>query len=123
MNSSNTLPPLLQMPMRGTKLAPVTFKAKYSKVTCFIQHYNRLLEQYQVVSEADKCKGVLEYCSQTVQDFIQSNIHFSVPNWTRLQAEILNAYDADRLESCVRPADLVDFINQNSIQTMSNLTQ
>jgi len=109
--------------MRGTKLAPVTFKGKYSKVTRFIQHYNRLLEQYQVVSEADKCKGVLEYCSQTVQDFIQSNIHFSVPNWTRLQAEILNAYDADRLESRVRPADLVDFINQNSIQTMSNLTQ
>ena len=87
------------------------------------QDLNHLLEQYQVVSEADKCKGVLEYCSQTVQDFIQSNIHFSVPNWTRLQAEILNAYDADRLESRVRPADLVDFINQNSIQTMSNLTQ
>ena len=124
MNINNpAMTPLLQMPIRGSKLAPPLFKGKYSKVTRFVQHYNRLLEQHQVVTEADKCKGILEYCSQSVQDFIQSNPHYITPNWTCLQAEILKAYDAEHLESQIRPPDLVNFVNYNNLQPMNNLTQ
>ena len=57
MNSSNTLPPLLQMPMRGTKLAPVTFKGKYSKVTCFIQLLRMRFGSGRVMrSGTDECQ-------------------------------------------------------------------
>src|SRR6266571_3858163 len=37
MNINNpAMPPLLQMPIHGAKLAPPLFKGKYSKVTCFV---------------------------------------------------------------------------------------
>ena len=96
MNQSNyVIPPLSQMPVHGNKNAPVTFKGNYKHVESFIDHYNRLLDYYHVTVEADKCHGILEYCSQHVKDFIQINPHYITHNWDELEKEILNAYDAD----------------------------
>jgi len=39
------VPPLYNMPMCSFKLAPKMFKVNYHKVTGFIRHYTRLLDQ------------------------------------------------------------------------------
>ncbi len=117
------VPPLYNMPIRGSKLAPKTFKGNYHKVTGFIRHYIRLLDQHQVILEADKCQGILEYCSQKVKDFIKASIYYQVPNWQQLQNEILKYYDADREESRYRVADLTAFVQQSSLQIISDLAQ
>ena len=111
------------MPFRGSKLAPKMFTGNYHKVTGFIRHYSRLLDQHQVVLEADKCQGILEYCSQKVKDFIKSSIYYQVPNWHQLQLEILKYYDAEREESRYRVADLTAFVQQSSLQIISDLAQ
>ena len=115
------VPPLYNMPIRGSKLAPKTFKGNYHKISDFIRHYNRLLDQHQVITETDKCQGILEYCVQKVKDFVRSSTHFQTPNWTRLQAEILKYYDADREESRYRVADLNAFVQRSSLQSINEL--
>jgi len=106
------IPPLAQMPIRGSKNAPRVFKGNYKHVAPFINRYNQLLDYYHVVTEVDKCRGILEYCSWSVKDFIQINPHYLKPNWEELQKEILNAYDAERMDIRIRPKDFFNFVNQ-----------
>jgi hypothetical protein len=121
--SSYVIPPLAQMPIRGNKNAPATFKGNYKYVETFIDHYNRLLDYYHVVSDSDKCRGILEYCNQNVKDFIQINPHYLTPNWDQLQTEILNAYDADRMNSRIRPKEFFKLVQHFGQGQISNLSQ
>ena len=120
---NHSVPPLLQMPLRGSKNAPETFKGNYKHVETFIDHYNRLLNYYHVTSEADKCHGILEYCSLNVKDYIQTNPHFLAPNWSQLQKDILNVYDAERMKSRIKPKDFYTFIQNSSQGQITNLSQ
>ena len=111
------------MPIRGKKNAPTTFKGNYKYVESFIKHYNQLLNFYNVTSERDKCQGIIEYCSQNVKDFIQINPHYITPNWEELEREILNAYDADRMNNRVRPKEFYEFVNRHTAGQITNLSQ
>jgi hypothetical protein len=121
--SNVQMPPLYNMPLSNSKQAPKIFKGSYHKVRSFIKHYIRLLDQHQVVTESDKCSGILEYCSQKVKDFIRSSSHYQTPDWTRLQAEILKYYDAERDDSRYRVADLTSFVQQSNKQSINDLAQ
>lgn len=92
---NTTISPLYNMPMQGSKQAPKTFKGKYKDIDRFIKHYKRLLDQYHIITEPDKCNGILEYCSEKVKDFIESSEHFKNPNWPYLEIELLKYYDAE----------------------------
>ena len=117
------LDPLLNMPSRNSRYAPKKFKGKYSDVLRFIQHYNQLLIQHAITEEEDKCNGVLEYVSRSVKDFIKSLPDFITPNWSRLQANILKFYDAERDENRFQQNDLVDYIRTTSLKSISTLSQ
>ena len=121
--SQYVIPPLVQMPIRGSKNAPHVFKGNYKHVELFIGHYEQLLNYYHVTSESDKCHGILQYCSWSVKDFIQINPHYLSPNWTELRKDILNAYDAERMSTRIRPKDFFSFIHQCSRGQIANLSQ
>ena len=124
MNTSPyVISPLARMPMRHTKNAPTLFKGSYRRVTRFISHYSQLLDACQVTSDRDKCHGILEYCSQKVEDFIKSCPHFIVPNWDALKQDILKYYDAERMDSRIQLSDFVQFLVKGLQQPMTNLTQ
>ena len=114
---------MAQLPTRRSKNAPEFFKGQFFKVKRFIDQYNRLLLHHQVVTEVDKCSGILEYCSRPVQDYIQSSPHYITPDWKSLQEEILNAYEAEKMDNRVRMTDLFKFIQQISLTTITNLSQ
>src|SRR3981081_183113 len=76
--------PLAQMPLRGDRKAPRTFKGHYWKVARFIDQYEQLLNAHQVVSDEDKCRGILEYCSQKVEDLITSCPSYIGADWDSL---------------------------------------
>jgi hypothetical protein len=122
-NNNYVIPPLAQMPIKGSKNAPETFKGGYKHVTPFIDRYNHLLEYYHGTSDEDKCRGILEYCSQSVKDFIQINPYFLAPNWAKLQDEILNAYDAERMNFRICSRDFFDFVGQSHKSQIVNLSQ
>ena len=120
--SQQTMSLLNDLPLRSSKQAPATFRGRYSDVSRFIKQYNRLLEQHKIVTDTDKCEGILEYCSHKVGDFIEACKHFRIPNWKLLQAEILKYYDAEREDSKYHPNDLIAFIKHSAIQPMQNLS-
>ena len=72
------------MPVRGDKKAPETFKGEYWRVACFIDHYTHLINLHHVTDDEDKCRGILEYCSQTVEDFITSCPGYIRADWDAL---------------------------------------
>ena len=94
----NTHNPLLDMPPRGDRRAPKKFTGKYDEVAQFINKYKRLLDQYQVTSDVDRCEGVLEYCSKSVREFIETSPHYISGDWDQLEAHILKYYDAEKEE-------------------------
>jgi hypothetical protein len=61
------------MPMRGSRDAPKTFKGHHSEVEYFIAHYDKLLVKYRVTDSFDQCECVLDYCSTDVQGFIRAS--------------------------------------------------
>ena len=113
--------PLNDMPLLGEKKAPKKFRGKYSEVAKFIRHYNRLLEQHQVETDADRCEGILEYCSRTVQEFIESSPHYLQPNWERLEADILKYYDAEKEEMKYNITDFLRYLTESGARRMPNL--
>ena len=114
--------PLAQMPLRHMKQAPPLFKGDYQKVTRFIEHYTYLLEHFSVTSDQDKCRGILEYCSQDVEDFITSCPDFIEPDWEALKEEILKYYDAERMDNRIQLPDLIRFLQEQVREPMTTLS-
>jgi hypothetical protein len=122
-NLNYVIPPLAQMPIRGSKNAPTTFRGGFKHVEKFVDHYSRLLDFYHVTSEADKCQGILEYCSQDVKDYIQVHPNYLTPDWNKLKEEILAAYDADRMNTRIRFKDFLKLVKQFRQGHITNLSQ
>ena len=114
---------LAKMPRRHSKHAPPLFKGDYSRVTRFIELYDQLLEYHQVNTDKDKCKGILEYCSQSVEDFITSCPTYIRPNWDRLKEDILKYYDAERMDTRIQLGDFVLFLQKQVRTPITTLSQ
>ena len=119
--SYNTHNPLLDMPPRGDRRAPKKFTGKYDEVAQFISKYKRLLDQYQVTSDADRCEGVLEYCSKSVREFIETSPHYTSGDWDKLEAHILKYYDAEKEEMKYNLGKFLKFLSTQSKNYISNL--
>jgi hypothetical protein len=114
---------LAKMPRRSSKHAPPLFKGEFWRVTRFVELYCQLLEYHQIITEQDKCKGILEYCSQTVEDFITSCPNFINSNWEGLKGDILKYYDAERMETRIQLGDFVVFLQKSVKKSITSLSQ
>jgi hypothetical protein len=56
------------MPMRGSRDAPKTFRGHHTEVEYFIAHYDKLLVKFRVTSAYDQCECILDYCSTDDKD-------------------------------------------------------
>lgn len=99
-------PSIITMPLSESRTAPEKFKGKYNKIKSFITHYELLLEQNNVHSDADKCEIITRYCSRTVTDFIQALQSYTNKNWKNLKEDLLKYYDADLDTKKYNPRDL-----------------
>jgi len=114
---------IAHMPVRGSRSAPRTFKGKYTQVERFLTHYNNLLTRYNINNEGEKCRTILEYCSESVSDFIKTLEHYKTPNWIGLENQIKLYYDADRKQTRYRPIDLVNFVKRSQLRSCNTLSQ
>ncbi|KAJ7651251.1 hypothetical protein FB45DRAFT_1018599 [Roridomyces roridus] len=99
----------MDMPMRGQKEAPKTFKGKYTEVSDFIRHLERLFKKCKITDDADKCNYLMEYCSNDVQILIRSLDSYRRQQWSALRDEVLQSYDADRALEKYKPMDVITF--------------
>jgi hypothetical protein len=123
-NPSNykPVPSIITMPIQGTKSAPPTFKGRSSEVKRFIKQYEKLLAKNNVVLDSEKVEGIKEYCSLNVENFIESSIHYSNPNWEQLKKEILKYYDASKARTRFKPADLISIAHGNARKSCDTLS-
>ncbi|KAK7008261.1 hypothetical protein R3P38DRAFT_3211162 [Favolaschia claudopus] len=114
---------ILDLPLRGSKEAPKTFKGNHEDVEYFIHHYDKLIIKYNVTDPADQCECILEYCSTNVRAFIHASEHYQTDNWRRLRRELLKYYDAERASTQYKPSDITNYTLKTQHRTISNLSQ
>ena len=83
MNNGGAMLTADDMPIPGSKHAPKKFKGSYSDIKPFLQHYSQLCRRYNVTSAKQKSDLILQYCSQSVKECIQSLPGFG-DDWDKL---------------------------------------
>ncbi|KAJ7018497.1 hypothetical protein C8F04DRAFT_1327408 [Mycena alexandri] len=111
------------MPIRGSKDAPKTFRGKYTDVQRWVDHYEQLLNKCRIIDEQERCEHILAYCSIDVQNVIQTMESFERSRWTRLKKEILRHFDAERVYQKYKPADVEKYAMKKRQETCYSLTQ
>jgi hypothetical protein len=112
---------VLNMPIPKTKLAPETFRGDYSKVKEFIEHYDRLIIQHNVLTHKDRCETITRYCGRREKETIKNIPSYSTPDWTRLREDILKVYDADRDTKRYTLKDVMMFAKRKQKQRIPDL--
>lgn len=113
----------LDMPIRGSKDAPRTFKGKHTEVQPFLDHFELLLNKCRVTDDKEKCACLLKYCSIEVQNVIQTMECFHQHKWSRLRKELLKHYDAERALQKYKPADVYAYALKMRHRACYSLTQ
>ncbi|KAJ6499509.1 hypothetical protein C8R47DRAFT_1258610 [Mycena vitilis] len=111
------------MPIRGSRDVPKTFRGHHSEVEYFIAHYDRLLVKFHVNDPRDQCECIIDYCSTDVQGFIRASEYFHKQNWPKLRKEILRCYDADRATSRYKPSDIATYTLKTQKRPFHSLSQ
>ncbi|KAI5891943.1 uncharacterized protein SCHCODRAFT_02503883, partial [Schizophyllum commune H4-8] len=114
---------VLDMPTPGSRQAPKTFKGAYYEIERFLEHYDRLVRQYNVKSGRDKCRNIIQYCSQHIGEFIMSTREYAKNDWEGLRTALLKYYNADKVHSKYKPSDVVAFVTKTQKRRVENLTQ
>ena len=67
--TSGLTPPLppavsyIDLPAKGDKKAPPTFKGSHHDWEHFIKHYIHICAKIKLTDDQEKCLGLLQYCS------------------------------------------------------------
>src|SRR6267154_4299365 len=112
---------VLTMPIPGTKLAPEKFSGDFHKVKEFIQHYERLCVQNNVISDTEKCETLLRYCSKRERQTIKNIPSYVAARWSKLRADILRLYDADLDTKRYKVRDIRHFARQQKTKHIKDL--
>ena len=110
------------MPLKGSKHAPKTFKGQYYYVKEFIEDYEALLTTNNVTLDNDKVKLILRYCSYPVVEVIETLPHYTTPNWEDLKKELLSIYDSDQLDQRYKRKHLQKIYRKNRQEKMNSLS-
>ncbi|KAF9064586.1 hypothetical protein BDP27DRAFT_1230244, partial [Rhodocollybia butyracea] len=111
------------LPVKGSREAPTKFTGRYTQVESFFEHYDRLLNKYNVQSDSEKCQGLLEYVSSSVKTLIHSSPFYHASNWTGLKNYLLKIYDAEKAKLRYKPRDVLDFAHKHHYKTCGSLSQ
>jgi hypothetical protein len=120
-NFPNPFHSVLTMPIPGTKLAPEKFRGDFHKVKEFIQHYERLCTQNNVVLDTEKCDTLLRYCSKREKQTIKNIPSYTAKSWGRLREDILRLYDADLDTRRYKVSDVRNFSKKQKAKKIRDL--
>jgi hypothetical protein len=118
---TNPFNSVLTMPVPGTKQAPEKFRGDFHKVREFIQHFERLCAQNNVVKDEEKCETLLRYCSSRERQTIKNIPSYSAKKWEKLRYDILKLYDADLDTKRYKVRDIRSFSKKHKQKKIRNL--
>jgi hypothetical protein len=80
------------MPVPGSKTAPLKFKGEFSKVSEWLERFEELADANHL-KDANKCKHLVRYCSTKVRQTIENFPCYTTPNWSELCEAIRELYN------------------------------
>ena len=92
--SRSHTPPLTDnhflLPLPGGKYAPrtLTFRRRQHELTHFLEVYDHICAHYKITNEAEKCKGIVTYCTSKVASMIEKLPSFNRGNYKKLVKDL-----------------------------------
>ena len=111
------------LPIPGTKGAPVQFSGRASEVEQFLQHYERLCERHEVKLDNDKIRNITQYCARPVKEFLEGLASFTANDWTRFKKDLKEFYNADKDDRRFRLRDLDRYVVEARKGAIASLGQ
>src|ERR1700742_2372985 len=109
------------LPLKGAKNAPKTFKGKYEKVHTFFREVETACASLGINDPADQCIAVVRYCSQSVNNVIEGLAEYRKKDYNGLKSKLTFIYDAERSEVKYRIADIYPLVTKWSKTKIGDL--
>ena len=112
---------ITSLPVKGGKGAPDTFKGNYRDVETFLDHFEALCAERNVIKDEHKCKGFLRYCSTTVRETLEGLKAYTSKNYAEFRKEFIYHYDKDREKQRYKLKDLYALVKKWKERKIKNL--
>jgi hypothetical protein len=99
----------IHLPLGGSKQAPPKFKGHHRDLDRFIERYDHVCSQYNVTESEQKCRGVINYCSDEVIEIIENTDAYQKKDYAALITALQWFFDGERHLSEFHLGDLEDF--------------
>ena len=87
---------ITSLPGKEGKGAPETFEGDYEDIEEFLDHFEVLCDEKNVIKDEYKCKGLVRYCRRGVKETLKSLKAYTDMNYAELKKEFIEYYDQER---------------------------
>ena len=112
---------ITSLPTRNGKGAPDIFKGDYRDVEQFLDHFEALCDEKNVVKGEHKCKGLVRYCSREVRETLEGLQAFTDKHYDDFKKEFIYHYDKDREKQRYKLKDLYSLARKWRERKIENL--
>jgi len=97
---------ITSLPGKGAKGAPDTFDGDYRDIDTFLDHFETLCAEKNVIKGEYKCKGLVRYCSRTIREALTGLKSYTDQDYDEFRKDFIYYFDKDREKQRFRLQDL-----------------
>ena len=120
-NPNSNTKTINDLPLRGAKNAPKTFKGNYEKVYEFFYEIEAACTSLKITDSIDKCAAVVRYSSRKVVEVIEGLPEYKRKDYDALKKKIIFTFDGARTEVKFRVADIYPLVKKWSQTKVKDL--
>lgn len=123
MVSNSTAPEgtITSLPVKKGKGAPDTFKGDFRDIGSFIDHFETLCKEKNVVGDKYKCRGLVRYCSREVRETLEGLKSYLDKDYPSFKRDFIYHYDKDRETQRYKLKDLHALVRKWREKKIGNL--
>lgn len=122
-NTMATTQSILTLPAPGGKGAPKKFSGSHTEIATLLDHYDQLIQQYNITTGADQCKALLRYCNRKVRETIEGLRSYTDGDYASLRKDLLEIYDDELLRERHNRKSLQDFVRRRNKKKIRNMAE
>lgn len=112
---------ITSLPVRKGKGAPDTFKGDFRDIEIFLDNFEALCTEKNVIKDEYKCKGLVRYCSREVRETLEGLKSYSDKDYSTFKSDIIYYYDKDRERQRYRMKDIHLLVKKWKEKRIDNL--
>ena len=110
------------MPPRGSRHAPKTFKGSPTYAKEFLVEYEALCADNNVTANDEKCSLLKRYCNSKVREILET-IYEANMTWATFKAKFEKLFDSDKNERRYNKKDLKAFLRKSRHKSLNSMTK